>query len=147
MYYNRYEDLASHFDESHYRCYEAQCKDSLTEVFETEAELEYHQDKYHRKVGRTKGGKNKINASNLLGCNNLDGHDESDSLQENPLFEMIGVSPQEFVEKIEEMIKAGFEVPPEITQSYSEIKSQLASKGKKTLIKDTIGKDLTWIVS
>lgn len=154
MYFRDYDGLAEHFDKSHFRCYEQECLATLFIVFETEAELEYHTDKVHRKNSKYKGGRTQYNANNLLGVK-LDEDNDHGEDEEEPeeVVDIPGVgqmSADALRMFIHETENRGEDVP----DYFYEILSQAKPKAKplpelkngKAILKDSVGIDFSRIV-
>lgn len=137
---------------------EPQCLQNLFIVFDTDAALEYHTDKVHRKNSKYRGGKAQYDATGLLGVR-IDEDDEEEEEDED------GEGPEEIVVipgfgtmnadavrmVVQELENRGEEVPEQIYEALAETRfkeSNKESKQKKTKIeiKDTVGKNFTRIV-
>lgn len=124
-------------------------------VFETEAALEYHTDKVHRKNNKYRGGRAQYDATGLLGVR-VDEEEEDDEDEEEaeeivvvPGFGTMNADAVRLV--VQEMEDRGDFVPDEIYEALANARvkepvKQEKRKGKIE-IKDSIGRDFTRIVS
>ena len=68
-------DLKEHFARSHFVCRDSECLQDVFVVFGTETELDYHNDKVHKKGRIGRGGKSMYDAGSLLGVRLNDDED------------------------------------------------------------------------
>lgn len=147
VYYRNYEELAGHFDASHFRCHEESCKADLFVVFETEAALDYHIERVHRKATIRKGGKNVYDATGLLNFQYEDEDGENQPQEEFLDFAAMGIT-------LEDVRNSGMEVTPEVIAMFrfseEQKKKQMSQKQKKKskiASNDHFGRDFSEIVS
>jgi hypothetical protein len=168
--------LNKHWESSHHPCQQAECiaaEGIFLSVFNTEAELEYHDQKCHQKPvilkkGKGKKTKRKLDASSLLGLN--DQADEPVLTKEEisdkrkyflSFIEQLGIDPDTFLSGVKLAQSQGLPVAPELLEQAefyeSTLKEHMTSVFKNqhgidlktseiTRVNDSYGVDVGWQV-
>ena len=129
IYYKNYDELAEHFDASHFRCKEPRCLETNPFlVYETEAELSLHTDKVHIRAVKPKKGKTRFNITGLLGIKLDDPEDEAREEEQEPDF-FDSIDYPSFMLMMENMRESGYEVDGEMAeQMFNEIRKNQDQK-------------------
>lgn len=176
-YYKDVFTLNKHWELSHHVCQNENCiaaEGIFLSVFNTDAELEYHDQKTHQKVGtskKTKGkkGKRKLDASSLLGLNEGEEKPQLTTEEQNEkkkyflgIIEQLNMDPDTFLHNVRTAQSQGLDVPSELLEQADFYESTLKEHATAvfksqhgidlktseiTNLNDSYGIDVSWQVA